>query len=65
MRGIVVWKCLSAAMGESAQMETQTPQAPEVGERIPVVQTFGIKGNLIISNEYSRGGMNSRRGRLC
>lgn len=45
-------------------MERQTPQAPEVGERIPVVQTFGIKGSLIISNEYSRGGMTSRRGRL-
>lgn len=45
-------------------METQAPQAPEVGERIPVIQTFGIKDSLIISNEYSHGGVCSRRGKL-
>lgn len=36
----------------------------KVGERIPIVKTFGIISSFIISNEYSHGGMNRKRGRL-
>lgn len=70
MRRVAVRTCLLVCSddgGESRQLRWRHihHRHQKVRERISVVRTFGIMGSLIISNEYSQGGMHSIRARLC
>lgn len=51
----------TAAPAVCSAVEPWHGRHQKVGEGIPIIKTSGIMSSLIISNEYSRGGMNGKK----